>query len=292
MDSREKNTKISFWNSNLTTVMSVTLVLLLLGIMSILGLSAHNVTQEIRSHIGFEVIVKDEASEQQINSLKQMWIQAPYTSSVKYVSREDALAEWEAETGEDLMEVIGVNPLFAEFEVNVKPEYANLDSLNMIAGRVELHPGVDSVKIHQDMVSSINQNIRYLMLILAAVAGALVVISIALINNTVRLAVYSRRFLIHTMTLVGATAGFIRRPFVLRNLAVGLISAFLANFIIIVGLIYGYNQLPYFMQFIDYPGLVLVSLILFAMGALICSLAGWVAANRFIGLDYDQLFMK
>ena len=260
--------------------------------MAFLGIGAHEVTQEIKSHIGFEVTIKDEATDKQINELKQLWVKAPYTASVKYISREDALIEWERQTGENLVDVIGVNPLSAEFEVNVKPQYANTDSLNVIEAKLLKSPAIESIKIHEDLVTSINNNIRTLILLMLVIAGALLLISIALINNTVRLAVYSKRFLIHTMTLVGATAGFIRRPFVLANLKVGLLASLIAIIILSFALAYWKNLDADFSNYIAYWEIAAVFGGIIAIGALICSLAGLAAANRFIGLDYDELFTK
>ena len=290
MSKPNKKSRISFFHSDTTTVMSVALVLLLLGIVAFLGLAAKQVTSNLKENIGFDVVVKESATEAEVNQLKQMWNNAAYMSSVKYVSREDALKEWERETGEDLMEVLGVNPLSAEFEVKVKADYANVDSLNKIEYQLKQVPGSESVQMHKDVVDTINNNIKNVALILIAVAVVLLIISVALINNTVRLTVYSRRFLIHTMKLVGAKPSFIRRPIVVSNAVNGIIASIIAM-VILSGVLY------YLIEFeagwgslISLVDVAVVYGMLLAVGAVICALAAMFAANRFIALDYDDLF--
>lgn len=290
MSKPNKKSRISFFHSDTTTVMSVALVLLLLGIVAFLGLAAKQVTSNLKENIGFDVVVKENATEAEVNQLKQMWNNAAYMSSVKYVSREDALKEWERETGEDLMEVLGVNPLSAEFEVKVKSDYANVDSLNKIEYQLKQVPGIESVQMHKDVVDTINNNIKNVALILIAVAVVLLIISVALINNTVRLTVYSRRFLIHTMKLVGAKPSFIRRPIVVSNAVNGIIASIIAM-VLLSGVLY------YLIEFeagwgslISLVDVAVVYGMLLAVGAVICALAAMFAANRFIALDYDELF--
>ena len=290
MSKPNKKSRISFFHSDTTTVMSVALVLLLLGIVAFLGLAAKQVTSNLKENIGFDVVVKESATEAEVNQLKQMWNNAAYMSSVKYVSREDALKEWERETGEDLMEVLGVNPLSAEFEVKVKADYANVDSLNKIEYQLKQVPGIESVQMHKDVVDTINNNIKNVALILIAVAVVLLIISVALINNTVRLTVYSRRFLIHTMKLVGAKPSFIRRPIVVSNAVNGIIASIIAM-VLLSGVLY------YLIEFeagwgslISLVDVAVVYGMLLAVGAVICALAAMFAANRFIALDYDELF--
>ena len=290
MSKPNKKSRISFFHSDTTTVMSVALVLLLLGIVAFLGLAAKQVTSNLKENIGFDVVVKESATEAEVNQLKQMWNNAAYMSSVKYVSREDALKEWERETGEDLMEVLGVNPLSAEFEVKVKADYANVDSLNKIEYQLKQVPGIESVQMHKDVVDPITNNIKNVALILIAVAVVLLIISVALINNTVRLTVYSRRFLIHTMKLVGAKPSFIRRPIVVSNAVNGIIASIIAM-VLLSGVLY------YLIEFeagwgslISLVDVAVVYGMLLAVGAVICALAAMFAANRFIALDYDDLF--
>lgn len=288
----EKKSKISYFSANVTPIISVSLVLLLLGIVAMLGIAANSLTDYVKENIGFDVVMKNDASQQEIDALKQMWTKAPYVASVKYISKEDALQSWEKETGENLMEVIGVNPLSSEFEVRVKPQYVSVNSLNRIEYALSQNKSIDSVKMHKDVVEKINSNVNSVVLVLGAVLVLLVIISFVLINNTVRLAVYSRRFIIYTMKLVGATPGFIRRPFVLTNVVNGLIASLVAM-AMLCGLMYYVVEVNYdYANLIEVKHIVVVCAGLMVVGVLMCALAALLAANRFISLNYDELYTK
>lgn len=288
----EKKSKISYFSANVTPIISVSLVLLLLGIVAMLGIAANSLTDYVKENIGFDVVMKNDASQQEIDALKQMWTKAPYVASVKYISKEDALQSWEKETGENLMEVIGVNPLSSEFEVRVKPQYVSVNSLNRIEYALSQNKSIDSVKMHKDVVEKINSNVNSVVLVLGAVLVLLVIISFVLINNTVRLAVYSRRFIIYTMKLVGATPGFIRRPFVLTNVVNGLIASLVAM-AMLCGLMYYVVEVNYdYANLIEMKHIVMVCVGLMVVGVMMCALAALLAANRFISLNYDELYTK
>ena len=288
----EKKSKISYFSANITPIISVSLVLLLLGVVGLLGIAANSLTNYVKENIGFDVIVKNNAEQKEIDELKRLWTSAPYVSSVKYISKEDALLSWEKETGENLMEMIGVNPLSAEFEVRVKAQYVSVDSLNKIEYSLKNIPAIESVQMHKDIVEQINHNVNNIILVLGVVLVMLVVISFVLINNTVRLAVYSRRFIIHTMKLVGATPGFIRRPFVLTNVLNGFIASLVAM-ALLSGLLYYAVEVNR-----DYAGLVGIEQLavvyagMMLAGVLMCGMAAVFSTNRFIGLSYDELFTK
>lgn len=292
METSEKKSKISFVDANITSIMSVSLVLLLLGVGAILGLFAREVTGQIKANIGFDVSMTDTASDGEILKLKRQLAAAPYAASVRYISKEEALRYWQQETGEDLMAVLGFNPLTAEFEVHVRPDYASVDSLMMIKSQLSRNAAIDEVQIHQDQVESINRNINNIVAVLGAVAVVLMVISFALINNTVRLTVYSRRFLIHTMKLVGATPGFIRRPIVVSNILNGIIAAFVAMAILSAGLFYVNKMEPMWSMMVPMVDVWVVFGALVALGALMCGIAAVFASNKFIKLGYDDLFKR
>lgn len=288
----EKKSKISYFSANITPIISVSLVLLLLGIVAMLGLAANSLTDYVKENVGFDVVMKNDASQQDVKELKQLWTQAVYVNSVKFISKEDALSAWEKETGENLLDVLGVNPLSSEFEVRVKPQYASVDSLNKIEYDLSKYKSIDSVKMHKDVVEKINSNINSVVLVLGAVLVLLVIISFVLINNTVRLAVYSRRFIIYTMKLVGATSGFIRRPFVMTNVLNGFIASLLA-IAMLSGLIYYVVEVNYdYSNLINITQIALVYLGLIVAGVVMCALAALLAANRFISLNYDELYTK
>lgn len=290
--SKEKKSKISYFQSNFTSTISVALVLLLLGIIAFLGILANTFSKELKENIGFSVVLQSETTPEQVAAMDKMWKASPYVSEVKYISKEAALQNWEAETGENLVELFGVNPLNAEYEVYVKAEYANLDSLQVIEKQLKSINFVDEIAMHKSEVDAANRNISNVALVLFVIAVLLMLISFVLINNTVRLTVYSRRFLIHTMKLVGAKPGFIRCPFVVSNMLNGLIAAFVS--MLFLGGVY------LFLQNIDESLVVTFSVVeivavfvgLIVLGVLICGLAAFLAANKYIRLSYDDLFKR
>ena len=261
---KRPNKGISTFSAQITATISVALVLLLLGIIAMLGIAAHSITRNIKENIGFDIVLTDTASDAEVNQLKSRWTAAPYTASVRYYSKDDALMHWEEETGENLMDVLGVNPFSGELEVKVKADYASSDS--------------------------INRNINSISLILIIITCALLFISFALINNTVRLTVYSRRFIIHTMKLVGATGSFIRRPFINANVVSGIISALIASAILAGTLYYLQGIDSGIASAITRPQAACVFAGILIIGIVICAVAALFATNKYLRLDYDDMF--
>ncbi|MBQ9077787.1 MAG: permease-like cell division protein FtsX [Muribaculaceae bacterium] len=287
---KRQRSGIPAFNAQITSTISVSLVLLLLGIVAFLGIATRSVTESIKENMGFDVILKEGTSERNINKLKQRWTNAHYISSVKYRSADDALREWQDETGEDLMELLGVNPFSPEFDIRVKPEYANVDSINKLTAPLKRLQSVAEITVHADMIESINGNIRSISLILIIVAAALMLISFVLINNTIRLTVYSRRFIIHTMKLVGAKAGFIRKPFIISNMFNGIIASLIAM-ALLSGILYYTGTIDrMIVSAISYEMIFYVFAGILATGIMLCSLAALFATNKYLRISYDDMF--
>ena len=286
--------KISYFSANVTAVISVALVLLLLGIVAVIGVGANGLSEKIKENIGFDISMKEDATEHQIAALRRDIAAAPFTARMKYVSKEDALEVWREETGEDLMAVLGFNPLTAEIEVHVRSDYSDVASIDRIAaGLKQKHTAIESVTTHRENIEAINRTLTQTALVLGVAAAAMLIISLALINNTVRMTIYSKRFLIHTMKLVGATPGFIRRPIVVSCMINGIIAAFVA-----VGLL---SALLYYLSLdslageavreavpIEAVGATAAAMVV--LGALLCCATAFFAANKYIRLDYDRVF--
>lgn len=281
---------ISTFSAQITSTVSVALVLLLLGIISMLGIAARSITTEIRENMGFSVILSDTVTVNNVNSLKKQFSTSPGVSGIIYFSSEDALQKWQEETGEDLVKVLGVNPLPGEIEVKVKARYASTDSIAKMIAPLKKLPYVSEVSVHSDMVDSINHNIKSIVLVLTIVAAALLFISFALINNTVRLTVYSRRFLIHTMKLVGATGGFIRRPIINSNMLSGLIAAIIADLLLAGALFYLHSADRVIASAVPWEEAAWVFGGIIIIGIAICSIASLFATNKFLRSDYDDMF--
>ena len=286
--------KISYFSANVTAVISVALVLLLLGIVAVIGVGANGLSEKIKENIGFDISMKEDATEHQIAALRRDIAAAPFTARMKYVSKEDALEVWREETGEDLMAVLGFNPLTAEIEVHVRSNYSDVASIDRIAaGLKQKSTAIESVTTHRENIEAINRTLTQTALVLGVAAAAMLIISLALINNTVRMTIYSKRFLIHTMKLVGATPGFIRRPIVVSCMINGIIAAFVA-----VGLL---SALLYYLSLDSLAGEAVREAVpleavgataaaMVVLGALLCCATAFFAANKYIRLDYDRLF--
>jgi cell division transport system permease protein len=287
MKSRKGFTSVTV---HVTATVSVALVLLLLGIVATLGLAASSITTDIKEHLGFDVILKESATADQVNAFKQQFAKAPYVASFVYHSPEEAMNTWQAEMGEDLVQLLEVNPFLPEFEVNLRANYACADSLDAIVLPLQKQEQVQEVNVHTEMVDSVNRNISTLMLVLIVAACALTPISFVLINNTVRLTIYSHRFTIHTMKLVGASRGFIRRPFMLSNLLQGALAAVVASALLAAMASYVFSLDPSLQAYVGWEQLAVVFAALLVIGILICLLAAWSATQRYLTRSYDELF--
>ena len=240
--------------------------------------------------MGFDILLTEDASKEDLNRLETLLNAMPFTQSVVAHTPEEAAANWEAETGENVEELLGVNPFVAELEVRVKADWASSDSLQLISQSLDEMPVVAQVNVQADLVDSINSNISTIAVALSVIALALLFISFVLINNTVRLTVYARRFIIHTMKLVGATKAFIRRPFIVNNILQGLIAGIVA-ICLLWGVWYYISTLDAMVAVVITPAdLAIVFGSVIIAGVLICSVAAWWAANRYLSLTYDEMF--
>ena len=197
----------------ITAAISTTLVLVLLGTIVLFVITARNLSTFVRENINVSVLISDEMDSLQVASMEKALKQAPYAKSVEYISKEDALREEIAAQGIDPTEFIGMNPYTASFEIKINAEHANPDSIGAAVKRLKGNSNVVDVIYSKDLIKSVNDNIRKVSIILLIIAALFTYISFALINNTVRLTIFSKRFIINTMKLVGASWGFIRRPF-------------------------------------------------------------------------------
>ncbi len=288
MEKRHKG--ISILSAQITATISVSLVLLLLGVISVLGVSTHLITTQIRESMGFSIVMSDTASPEQIADIKRLCTEAPYISSIKYVSKEDALDQWREEMGEDLLKVLEVNPFRGVFEINVKASYANSDSIDSIIIPFRGMESVDEVNVAMEMVDSINDNVRSITLVLSVIAIVLLFISFALINNTVHLAVYARRFTIHTMRLVGATGAFIRKPFITGNIISGILAGVVSGLLLSGLIIYLQHTSPDIISVTPWDIMAIIIAGQIIVGMFICGLASLIATNKYLRADYDDMF--
>lgn len=292
MKNKNKEIKISFWASHFTTIMTVTLVLVLGGIIAMVWLGARNETMRLKERLELCVILADSIPDSQGQVLAAEIQRQPYAGTVRFTSRDQALKDWTADTGEDLQELFGVNPLSPEVTFTLKSEYSSKENIAGIRQALEKAKGVESVSSPDDeMVDAMNRNLARVTVILGIVAAIMLLIACVLINNTVHLAIYSRRFTIHTMQLVGATRGFIRRPIVLSNMLCGLIAGLLASGLCALavlgarhaGITDTATYLPWCMFWMVCGGMVVT-------GVLICCVSSLISATHYLHKDYDELF--
>ncbi len=274
----------------LTATVSVALVLLLLGMVATLALAAHRITTDIKEHMGFDVVLAEQSSLDDINRFKQLFSNAPYVASFRYYSPEEANETWHQEMGENLTELLDVNPFLPEFEINVKAAYACADSLDKIMLPLAEMPGVEQVNGHTEIVDHVNRNLSTIMMILLIAVCALLPISFVLINNTVRLTIFSRRFTIHTMKLVGASRGYIRRPFLLSNMLQGAIAGLIASGAIIGIYFYIWSLDASVRGVASVETLCIVCAAMMVIGPLLCLSAAAFATQRYLTMNYDDLF--
>jgi cell division transport system permease protein len=279
-------------SSYLTSVISIMLVLFMLGLLGLLVLHAQKLSDHIRENIGFEIIMKDDVKEADILRLQKMLDATAYVKSTAYITREEATKRLSRDLGEDFIQWLGdeENPLLPSIDVRFRAAWANNDSLSRIENMLIANTEVKEVYYQKSLVHLINQNVRRIGFILFALSLLLLVIAIALINNTIRLSIYSKRFLIKSMQLVGATEGFIRRPFVFSAILQGFLGGLLAALSLTLVLYAAIQNIPELAQLQDLKmvGLLFASILL--MGMLLTGLSTAISINKYLRAKTDKLF--
>ena len=287
---KRHSARISTFGSQITSVISVALVLLILGILAMTLEASRSLSDDIRRNMGFVVKLSPSASADDVNRVKHLVSASPAIDSYVFASPDNILAEESRLMGEDLGEMLDENPFGAEFDVRLKPRYACGDSITAISAVIAADDAVDEIVTETAVVDSINSVIRRLTAILLAIAAALLIISFVLINNTVSLAIYSRRFIIHTMKLVGATGAFIRRPFLIAGLATGATAAAIAIEVLAAIRAYSTSFDAALDSALPWPSMGWIFAGVLACGLLICLIASIIATNRYLRADYDEMF--
>ncbi len=289
----EKFTQRKLTGSYITSVVSITLVLFTIGLFGIIILNANKLSDLIKENIGFEIILKDGVREAGIIQLQKLLDANPHVKSTYYITKEEATKRLSEDLGEDFIQWLGEdeNPLLPTIEVRFRAEWGNSDSLAMIEQKLLQNTDVKEVYYQKSLVDLINQNIRRIALVLFVFVVLLLTIAIALINNTIRLSVYAKRFLIRSMQLVGATEGFIRRPFVITGIVQGLIGAVFASLLLSLMLYVGLRSIPEMAQLQDYtlPGVLFAVLLL--LGMLLTGVSTFFALRKFLRSSTDKLFV-
>ncbi|MBR3950949.1 MAG: permease-like cell division protein FtsX [Bacteroidaceae bacterium] len=290
MSTTKKKKRFTFIEARITSTLSVSLVLFILGIMAMLGILANNLSVYVRENIGFSIVLKDSATEHNVAQLQASLANAEYVKAAQYISKEEALKEIMLELGENPEEIIGVNPMQASIEVRLKADYTHPDSILNIEQKLSKHNYIEDIYFQKDLIQSVNDNMRTIGFILLALALVLMVISYVLISNTIRLTAYSRRFIIYTMKLVGATPGFIRRPFILSNMLCGVIAAIIAIILLTCCMSYIVSEFDNFYTLINTRMMLIVYGIVLLLGILLTAISSFFAVNRYISMKRDDLY--
>lgn len=274
----------------ITASISTMLVLLLLGAVVFFVLAANNLSVYVRENIAFSVLVSDDMKETDILRFQKELNAKPYVKHTDYISKKQALAEQSEAMGTDPAEFLGYNPFTASIEVRLNADYANSDSVAWIKDEILSNKEVIEINYPQDLLDAVNRNIRKISLILLGIAALLALISFALINNTIRLTIYSQRFLINTMKLVGASWAFIRRPFLKRNAWIGILAGVMADTVLAVIAYALVRYEPDLLAIVTPEVMITVMGVVFLFGVVITTFCALVSINRYLRMKTNELY--
>jgi cell division transport system permease protein len=273
-----------------TLCISTAMVLVLLGLVVLSVQTSRNLSQWVKENLTVTVMLSDDVSVNGAKLLCRDLYHRPYSRNIDYISKDQALKEQSEAMGSDPSEFLGVNPFPATLELQLHSDYANRDSLKWIAKELQKNPKVTDVAYQVDLMDSVNRNLTKVNLLLLALAVLLTFVSFSLINNTVRLSVYSRRFLIHTMKLVGASWAFIRKPFMRQALMVGVVAAIVA-IVALGGLVYGlYYYEPNILTVITWRELTITGVAVLLFGIIITATCSYISVNKFLRMSAGELY--
>lgn len=273
-----------------TLCISTTMVLILLGMVVFSVLTAHNLSAYVKENLTITLMLSDNVTDKEVEFLQDTISACKYTKNIVYISKEDAQKEQSEAMGSDPSEFLGFNPFTATFEVYLKADYADGDSIEWIASELLAHKKITDVNYQEDLMDKVNSTLSKLSAILLVLAILLTCVSFSLINNTVRLGIYSRRFLIHTMKLVGASWAFIRRPFINRALVVGILASVLAC-LVLGGCAYAlYKYEPNIRYILSSKEIIITFASVFLFGLLITVACSYVSVNRFLRMTAGEIY--
>ena len=291
MKSKSRNNAVSYFDMQfITSSISTTLVLLLLGLVVFFVLAANNLSVYVRENINFSVLISDDMKETDILKLQKRLNNEPFVKETEYISKKQALKEQTEAMGTDPQEFLGYNPFTASIEIKLHSDYANSDSIAKIEKLIKRNTNIQDVLYQKDLIDAVNENIRNISLVLLALAVMLTFISFALINNTIRLAIYSKRFLIHTMKLVGASWGFIRCPFLKRNIWSVVLAAYIADTILMGAAYWLVSYEPELIRVITPEVMLLVSGAVLVFGVVITFLCAYLSINKYLRMKASTLY--
>jgi len=285
-----KITKRRLRSSYITSIVSISLVLFLLGLIGLLLLNTRKISDYVKENLKFTVYLKDHVKEVDILRIQKNLKLTDYVKDAKYITKEQAAIEFQKELGENFIDFLGFNPLTPSIDVRLKADYANSDSIAEIKKDLKKFSQIDEVYYQESLIHLVNKNLRKISLFILIISVLLFLVAVTLINNTIRLSIYSKRFLIRTMQIVGANNSFIRRPFLYKSTLHGTIGALIA-----IGMLSGMiyliqNEMESIINFQDYKLLSILFIIVLLTGIIISWISTYFAVNRYLNIKTDYLY--
>ena len=277
-------------SASITTVVSLSLVLFMLGLLGMIVLNTQKISDNVKENIGFQIILNDAVKDVDVAKLQKTMDASDFVKSTEFVTKEEAAKRLQDDLGEDFVDFLGFNPLLSSINVHLKANYANTDSIAWIEKELLSTKLVKEVVYQKTSINAVNENAKKISLVILGFSGLLMIIALALINNTIRLSIYSKRFIIKTMLLVGATQGFIRRPFVLTGVKHGVIGAVIAIAMLMGVLYFAQQQLPELVEMQDEKMLATLFGIVLITGIIISGISTFMAVGKYLRLKSDDLY--
>lgn len=289
---KEENQKsaVRVKTSYISTIISISLVLFMLGLLGIILLNAKKISDHVKENIGFSLYLKEDVSEKDVIKLQEVLKNKEYTNRIEYINKEQAAEIMKEDLGEDFVEFLDYNPLSGSIDLYLNSAYAEEISVSKIERELKRMPAIEMVDYQKDLIAAVNANVRKIGLVLLGFSILLLIVVIALINNTIRLAIYSKRFLIKTMQLVGATGGFIRRPFVARGVLNGIVSGIIA-ILLLCGVLWSiHKNLPELFDLQNFNVYILLFSAVIGLGILISWVSTSLAVRKFLRMRSGDLY--
>lgn len=277
-------------SSSVSVIISLSLVLFVVGLLSLVLINAQKLSNYVRENIGFSIMIKEDIKEIELIEFNKILDAEDFTKSTRFISKEQATKELEKDLGEDFVSFLGYNPIMASIDVKLNSSYANNDSLQNISSRLEKSDIVYEVFYQKNLIKKLNSNVGKISFFLICISLVLFFIAFALINNTIRLSVYSKRFIIKTMRLVGAENSFIQKPFLITGVYQGLYSAIFAIFMLIGSIQLIQSETASILNINDLQIIGLVFIVLFCSGIIISGTSTFFAVRKFIYLNEGELY--
>lgn len=273
-----------------STVISIALVLLMTGLLGLILVHAKNLSKYVKENIVINIIVNDNVSEGDVLALQKDIEKDPFVLQSQYISKEIAAKNLTEDLGEDFVEYLGHNPLLPSIDVYLKEQYANTDSISTFIDKVSKNSRIKEVIYQESLIDMVNKNIRVIGIVVLAFTIILLIIAVALINNTIRLAIYSQRFLIKSMQLIGATKSFIRKPYILYGVVHGLIGALIAILLLLFTLQFAQKQVPELVFLRDWFEFLVIFVVVILLGILISGLSTYFAVTKYLRAKSHSLY--